>query len=316
MELSAEEKAEGQEVATGTSLIGEKASGQITIYNRTSSPASFDQGLRVIGPGKLAFVLLEEASIASKTPDLVSGVDRWGEKEVKVEAVGIGSEYNLAGESIFNIEEESGDEYLVKNKEAFTGGNSREVNAVSEEDLERLREDLAAGLQEKVEKELGKKAKGTQQLISETVSVETVSFSTSKEAGEEGEDFTGELTLKAMGLVINQNDLAVFAKEELADQAPADFELDEEGIEVEFAPVEEGDEGWLGKITVKGKFYPQLDADLLISSLKGKQKGKLLEIVKKQPRVYRYELKTAISPLSFFPILPLNEGKIRVRVER
>ncbi len=316
VELSVEESAEGQEVATGTSLIGEKAGGKVTIYNRTSDSVSFAQGAKIIGPSKLGFILLEEANIASKTPDLVSGVDRWGEKEVGVEAVGIGSEYNLGGETVFTIEEENQGDYLVKNKDSFSGGTSREVNAVSEEDLSRLREDLTSKLQDKVEKELTKKAKNGQQLVSETVSVGTVSFSTSKEAGEEGEDFTGELVLKATGLVIRQEDLAAFAKVELADQAPADYQLDEEGVEIGFVPVEEGDEGWLGKITVKGKFYPQPDTSSLASSLKGKQISKLLEIVKKQPRVYRYELRTSFSPLSFFPILPLKEDKIKISIEK
>lgn len=315
-ELSVEQQTEGQEVATGTSLIGEKSTGQVTIYNRTSEPVSFDQGVKIIGPGSLAFVLLEEAKVASKTPDLVSGVDRWGEKEAGVEAAGIGSEYNLASETVYTIEGENQDDYLVKNKQSFSGGTSREVNAVSEEDVARLKQDLIDKLQKKMEKKLEELTPNDQQLISETIRVETVSFSTSKEIGEEGEDFSGQLILRALGLAINQNDLAAFAKSELASQAPADFQLDQGEVEIEFLPVEEGEDGWLGKITVKGKFYPQLDTSLLVAELKGKPKAKLLEIVKKQPRVYRYELKTSFPLLSFFPWLPLNGDKISVKIEQ
>ena len=315
-ELIVEQEAEGQEAATGTNLIGEKSVGQVVIYNRTSESVSFEQGAKIIGPGNLAFVLLEEAKVASKTPDLVSEIDRWGEKEVGVEAVGIGSEYNLATETVFSIEGESQDDYLVKNKQSFEGGTSREVNAVSEEDVSRLKQDLVDKLQEKVEKEFEKQLPDGQQLVRETIRVETVSFSMSKEIGEEGEDFSGELTLRGSGLVINQNDLAAFAKAKLEDQAPADFQLDQEEVGVEFLPVEEGEDGWLGKITIKGKFYPQIDTGLLIAELKGQPKSKLLEIVKKQPRVYRYELNTSFPPLSFFPLLPLSENKITVKVEQ
>jgi len=315
-ELVVKQEAEGQEVATGTKLIGEKANGKVTVFNRTDRAAFFEQGTKILGPSRLAFVFQEEVKVASKTPDLVSGVDRWGEGEVLAEAAAIGSEYNLAADTIFTVENELENDYLVKNKQALAGGTSREITAVSDEDRMRLKQDLKDKLQKSVEKKLEEKAGSSQKLILETVRIEVVSFSTDKETDEEGDGFGGKLALQASGLAINQPDLAAFARVKLADQAPADYRLDLDSLEVEFLPTQERENGWLGKIRVKGKYYPQLDTEGLVSKLKGKSKSLVSEEVRKQPRVYRYELKTFPEFFSFFPLLPLLESKIKIRVEQ
>ncbi|MFH1602016.1 MAG: hypothetical protein ABIB61_03620 [Candidatus Shapirobacteria bacterium] len=314
-ELSYQEEAEGQEVATGTNLIGERASGKVVIYNRTDKQAGFDQGTKIIGPNDLTFSLLEEAKVASKTPDLVSGVDRWGEKAAAVEALQIGSQYNLASDSLFSIEGEKEGDFLIRNKEALSGGSSREVSAVSPDDLVRLKADLEKKLEAKIERGLAEQVQEGQIFVTETAKTEIISFLADKKEGEEAEDFSGQLALKSSGLAIDQKDLAAFAQSKLAPKVPEGLELSSDELEIKFLPIEETESGFLGKVTIKAKFYPQPDLKALRSDLKGLARSQVLERLKKIPRVYRYELNTPIKLFSSFPWLPLKESNIIVRVE-
>lgn len=63
---------------TGEKTIGDKSKGSITLFNRTDSRKVFPAGTVIIGPGNLKFSLDLETTVASKTPDLSSGVDKWG----------------------------------------------------------------------------------------------------------------------------------------------------------------------------------------------------------------------------------------------
>jgi len=311
-EIVVEEEVEGEEVATGTKLIGEKAKGKVTVFNRTSKAVSFPAGSVIVSSAGLEFVFQSEVKVASKTPDLINGVDRWGEAEVEVEAAQIGTRYNLAKDTIFNIKDQPKGEFLVKNKEAFSGGTSREVSAVGEEDVARLKKALLQKAEKKVAEKLAHQGEEKEKLLEETKRLQTVSFQTTKKIGEEGESFGGKLKLRASVLAINSDNLVALAQKILAPQLPTGYHLEADSIQVEFLPKEEKEGRWTGEIVVQGAFYPQLDTQALARQLRAKPKSRLLEEVKKQPRVYRYELNTSPRLFSFFPLLPYREENISV----
>jgi len=313
--LSERKEITGEEVATGTKTVGEKAKGEVTVYNRTGKNATFPKGTVIIGPGDLKFIFQEEVKIASKTPDLTSGVDKWGEAEVPVEAEKVGADYNLAAGSVFRIEGVSTDEFLVKNKKEFSGGMSREITAVDQEDINRLKTSLKEKLEDQLKQALKEKT-GERKLLEETVKLKEVSFSTDKKAGEEGESFSGKLVMEITALALPKEALATLARKILVSKAPADFQLDSESIQVSFVPYQEEKEKWQGKIVVQADFYPRLDLQSLVNRLRGKPKRKILEIVKSQPRVYRYRLQITPSLMRFFPLLPLRKEQITISLEK
>jgi len=314
-ELSAEGEVSGEEVATGTRIIGEKAKGAVTVYNRTDDQASFAKGTVVAGPDGLEFIFSDEIKVASKTPDLTSGVDRWGEGEIQVEAAKVGADYNLAKDSIFTIEGKSEKEFLVKNKNSFEGGMSREVTAISENDVQRLKKTLTEQIREKMEDKLVKEKEEGEELLKETVETEIVSFSTDRSADEEGEMVSGSLKMSISGIAIKQENLVIFAREILTSQSPEDYQFDPQSVRVEFLPEEEKEGQWSGQLTVKGNFYPSIDTEQLVNQLRGRSKSLLLEKIKKQPRVYRYELKTFPAVFDFFPLLPYRKENITISLE-
>lgn len=298
--------------ATGSKLIGEKANGKVLVYNRTSEEGVFESQTVVLGPGGLEFFFKEEVRVASKTPDLVSGVDRWGEVEAEVVAADIGSQYNLAKDSLFTIKGHSSDSFLVKNKEDFSGGTSREVGAISQDDLNRAESQLKEKLKTKAEKELSKKIAEGEKTIKETMVVKTVSFESDKKAGSEGESFEASLVMEASILVFSGADIDQFASKLLKEETPEGFELQTQSIAFDFAPTEKKNDFWTGELTVEAKAYPKLDLEAVRKSIAGKKKETAIKKIRELPRVYRHSIDFQPGFLTFWPWLPYRSENINM----
>jgi len=310
--LSARAEKSFSAVATGTKLIGEKATGKVTVYNRTDETATFAKGDALLGPGGLEFIFENEVKVASKTPDLASGVDRWGESEAGVAAADIGSRYNLAKGTVFTIKGSSGDLYLVKNKNDFSGGTSREIGAVSQQDLDKAKEKLTEQLRAVVEKDLQDKVEGSDRLIKETVVFKTISFETDQEAGAESSSFKAVLEMEASGLVFSDEKVNQLAQRLLGSKVPAGFTLRQGAVEFDFTPIESTKGKWEGRLVIKAKALPELDLDRLRADIKGKIKDKAGEKIKAYPRVYRYLLTVEPSWLRFWPLISWREKNINI----
>lgn len=308
-----EKSAEGK--ATGTSLIGEKAKGKVVVYNRTGKEKVFPRGTVILGPEKLEFIFQEEVKVASKTPDLASGVDRWGEGEVRVVAQDIGSRYNLAGGTIFTIKGYSADDFLVKNKEEFSGGTSREVTAVSQKDIDDLRKKLEEELKKKAEEELVRKKSGEEKVIEGSFSLDSLSFESDKKAGQEGERFKGTLSMRASLLVLSSSTTDQLIDQLFKEELGEEWVFNPEGVKISFSPLKKGDGFWQGELTVQAKAYPSLNEGELKKRIKGRSKKEGEKILRDISRVYRYSLVNNPSWLSFWPWLPWREENINILIK-
>jgi len=91
---------------SGKQEVGNKAQGQVTIYNSNlSSAETLPQGTLIVSPNNLKFVLEDEVKVASATGDASSSQPATAKATVVAE--GIGEEYNLAANTKFPIEGKS-----------------------------------------------------------------------------------------------------------------------------------------------------------------------------------------------------------------
>jgi len=313
--IEAEKEDSGSVMATGSKLIGEKAVGEVTVYNRTDNRAVFEKGAVVTSLGGLEFILQEEVKIASKTPDLVSGVDRWGEAEVPLTASEIGSDYNLAKDTSFTIDDQPESLYLVKNKQDFSGGTSREILAVSEADYDSLKKELVSKLEEEVKSDLLSQIVDNDLAVEETLAVETVSFDTDSEIGDESDSLQGTLKVRASILVFSKSDLAFFADEVLRKKLDSGLKIDPDSFSFSFNPEQSEAGAWAGDFEVKAKAYPNIDTDGLRETIKGKTKKLAKEKLKLFPRVYRFQIGNRPSFLRFWPLVSFSSDNILISVE-
>ena len=190
--------------STGTTLLGDKARGEVTIYNKTTKQTSLTKGT-VINSGIIKFSIDDEIKIASAS-ETGEGIT-FGKATVKVTAAAIGSESNLGANSNFTLSEFNESNLSAKNNLPLSGGTSREITTVSEEDQNTLEEDLTAQLIKEAKQKILTEIKINDKLLDSPVSTSVSSKKFSQEVGSEAKELSLELTLKIEGYVYNKDEL-------------------------------------------------------------------------------------------------------------
>lgn len=145
-------------VTSSKKKIGDAAAGQVTVFNKTATPKTFVTGTQIVGPQNLRFVFLEQVTVASRSASL-EGIT-FGKSKVRVEAADIGEEGNLPAGTDFNFSDFDSSSYSAHSEEAFSGGQSKDINIVAEEDRQRLEQELLKELREQAKSELTQLALG------------------------------------------------------------------------------------------------------------------------------------------------------------
>ncbi len=316
-EVSVEKSGSKAKKATGEKMIGEKAKGEVNIFNRTSERAEFEAGTSLFGPENLEFVLDNDVSVASKTADLETGVDRWGETTVSVTAGNIGPDYNLAANTTFTVGDYSDEDYLARNPEAMSGGTSREIRVVSETDRQQLKEDLIEDLKSQAEEELKSKLADSK-IIEGSFQSTTVEEVFSAEEGAEVEEVSLDLTINLTAAKINHQRLIEIAGKVLGEKTEEGYQLKEESLtaKLDVDENEDGEEKITGKLELKGKVYPEIDVENLKNEIVRKKEMFAKELIRETyPRIYRHEVIYQFPLMKFFGYLPSRPENIIIKVE-
>ncbi|MCL5093884.1 MAG: hypothetical protein M1355_02040 [Patescibacteria group bacterium] len=206
--------------STGTKNIGTKATGIINVRNSFSTtPQTLVAGTR-FQTGNLIFRSTANVDVPGYT-DPGGGIVP-GSMNVSIEADDVGSQYNV-GPSAFTIPAFSGtakqDKITGVSSQAMSGGESREVKIVIQEDFDKARESYSNEAKEKVKKELKEKIKKDYSLPDEATEIVITDASSSPGIGAEGEQFTLTLKIEAMGLSYKESELREAYKKKLNDEA-------------------------------------------------------------------------------------------------
>ncbi|MEK7182565.1 MAG: hypothetical protein AAB694_00190 [Patescibacteria group bacterium] len=295
---------------SGSKTVGDRAKGEVTVFNNTSQTRTFAEGTVVTGPNGLKFTLDSAVGVASE-----SGAPEYkpGEAKVAVTASDIGAEYNLEQGSIFSVANFATSSFSARNGSAFTGGSSREVPAVSKGDQERLEKELTAELREKAASQITQALGADETVIAESVTLRVTKREFSATEGSEAQ--TLRLTLTGVGeaLVIAKGDLTAALLAVLKDKVPAGFSLNEDQLSARITPPsneEDGQERDKGIVrfetTVTANLLPVIDASSLARTLRGKSLGGAREQLTLIPGFSR-------SSVKFSPSFPLLTARLPQR---
>lgn len=177
--------------ATGTRLVGDKAKGNVTIFNATSSNKSFPEGTVLTYQNK-KFSLNESITIASSSGSASS--PQPGKGTVAVTAEQIGADSNIPAKSELGVANFDKVTYVAVNDDAFSGGSSREVQVVSKEDQTSLRKALLATLRTEAAEALTQEQE-PQTFIIPLDSVEVTEEKYSSEIGKEAQTLELSMTV-------------------------------------------------------------------------------------------------------------------------
>jgi hypothetical protein len=209
-------------------LVGESAKGTVVILNKTTASKTFDAGTSLTS-GSLAFELDDEVTVASAS-DQGDSLD-YGKADANVAATEIGADGNLSKDTALTIANFSTNTYAASVKDGLSGGSSREVRVVADEDRENLLATLTSKLQDDATKQFADKS-GDGTYYALTASTDVVEASFDGEAGEEADQLTLDLTLTTSAVKYRSEDLRPLLAEALKDDIPEGFELIDEEPEL------------------------------------------------------------------------------------
>lgn len=291
-----------QKDTSGEALVGDKATGEVTIFNKTSKSKTFSSGTTLIGTGDLKFELDENVTIASQSAS-DSGIT-FGKTKVKATAVSVGTQSNISNNTTLSIKGFDTSDYSAKAAVDFSGGSSKQVRSVSQDDRDDLLEELTKKLEEKAAKQLEDKIDFDETLISLGFEQEEINKKYTKAIDEEADSVSLTLKLRLTTLKFKTEEALNLVKEDVDSQAPENFvsQGKETVVEILESQVEDGEAQV--EAVLRTKLIPNLDEEEIKSNLKGKKPEATESYLKSLPNFSKVDID--ISPklpqsLSVFP---------------
>lgn len=302
---------EGDEVkkATGTEETGEKAKGEVTVYNKSESRKTFPKGTVLVGPNNLTFTLTDEIVVASTSSFSTSFSNAKG----KVESSEFGKEYNLPSNTNFSFENTSTSEVFAKNDSAFSGGSSREITVVSAEDLQLLESALVSKLTADAKQKAASDKDPEEEVLEDPMDFTFDKKTFSKKVGDEASEvrLAGSITFEVG--VYKRSDLLSFAREASRDEA-GEGEFSEKDSEVSVKDIETDDSETSATFVFSSVYLPKIETADLAGKIAGKNSDSTYQILDMNG-VSDIDVEFTRS-IPFLPkILPFNKNNIKVKLQ-
>jgi len=267
---------------TGIKEVGEKAEGEIKIFNKTSDKIKLSKGKKITyistKDENLKYEIIEDIEIDAQTEvsstdasNVTTVVKTPGEKNVKIKAIEIGENYNLEKEKQFQVEGYDTDKLIAENSDKIKGGTLEEINIVTQKDIDQLKRELEIFMQNKVKDSLQKKTVNGQELPETSIVYEVSSAKFDKALDAEGDELTLTMTTKGTGLAYSKDDLDKIVSELISKVVPEEYDLDQADPQYEVAVLQADDPSTTLKLQVKlhSSITPKIDEEKLKSDLAG-----------------------------------------------
>lgn len=306
-ELAVQVDGKEEQSTTGKKETGDKAKGEVTVYNKTEESKTFEKGVIVIGANNLEFSLLEDVKVASTS----SFSTTFSNAKGKVEALKFGKEYNLPSGTNFQIKGQSTSDFFGKNDSAFAGGTKKEITVVSEDDISSLQSKVISTLSKKAQNDIASKIGQDSQILATPLDYSFDEKSFSKKAGDAADavSLTATITYK-MGSY-KKSDLIILAKDITGRDAPANYVYSGKDSEIKVEDIVDNEANFNGKIVFSSVFLPQINNEGIGNKVSGKSVQKAQELIESDGVASVTIIFTRSLP--FFPnILPFNKKNIEV----
>lgn len=316
LEISSEVSGKKTVDVKGKKTIGEKATGEIVIYNGSDKTKTFSKKTVILAADGLRFVLFSDVSVPAKTVDINASppVEKWGEVKTRAEAVDIGTQYNIGANSVLKLESlpASGSSVLIRNSSAFSGGSSREISAVSKEDRDLLQKSLLAELGAKAETEIKDKI-STGFILPGSLGLESKTDQFNFEVGDEADQLSLEQKAVFTAVYFKEEDLAVLTEKTFESLVPEGFDKKfiNETKEVILADKKKN----LFKAKINRDYYPKIDNQEIARKLVAKPISKTKNIIEGQHFIEGYEVTITPKILSHLKFFPINGKNIIVSLK-
>ena len=309
--LEQEASGEQSQETTGKKDTGQKATGTVTIFNKSESSKQLEKGSTITSSNNLEFTLNDSVSIASTSSFATS----FQSAQVKVSASSFGKEYNLPSQTNFTIKGQSTSDVFGRNDSAFAGGTKEEIQVVAKKDLQSLETSVVSRLFDKAKGE----AEGS---LSEKDAM--VPMYLSYDFKEKKFDRKENDTAKTLKLVASvAYTLGVYNKEELlkfissSDEfdVPKEFKLSDSESTIKISDIKQDGKDLSAKLSYNAIFKQKKKKKSVPSIVSGKGSKEAIDKLKQTPGISDASIQFE-NVIPFLPqIVPLNTGNISIEVK-
>lgn len=282
--------------ATGTAIVGDKATGKITF---AALNKSCDKGARFKEDDSGLIFLTVSAF------DIPAGDNQ--EKDVISEKIGV--QYNLDAGKNFTMLSGCSGEVLGIDSTAFEGGNSEEVTIATVADQSKLLTDLQKELVSKAKETIHAQSGIDEVVVDKAVKVEILTQTYSHEVGEQAETISLTLEIKLTTITYKGADIQEFISQALSTIIPAEFTLFPGETEVEALNPKLKEKQLTFTAKISAQVIYKIDEQKIKEDLAGRNPQSAQDYLSSLSEVTSFELK-------LWPNLPASLQRVPRNIER
>ncbi len=329
LEVLVEEKLSAP--TTGEKIVGEKATGTITIFNKTDTEKKFKKGTDIIYEDdkdkEYIYEITKDVTVPPREeqapdpedPDTITYIK--GKADVEVEASVVGEKYNLDAGETLSVEDQKTTAFDAEIKEDIEGGKEEKIKVVAQKDIDDLKAKILENAKEKAIRALESAVAGDKKKISGSESVIATKESLSHVLDAETEELTLEQTYSAKGLLYKPSELDAAIDKMVVDLVPENYVLStkERVLNVEVlgntdSTVLSDSEADL-QVTLKTYVVSDISEDTVKDAVLGKNVAEAQKYVGGIRNIKTYEF--SIKPrYPFFDSVPKDKSRINIVIER
>lgn len=226
---------------TGTTEKGDPGKGNITIYNKTAKPQTFDQGslLYLAGQPSKKVKLDQKVKVASQSSqtdanEITTLVP--GTAEAKAETIFWGQEANLKKGTELFFSKFDKSRFKAKISQDFSGGKKYQVQSVSQDDIDKLNQEIKSQIDQDLNTLLASKLQADEKIIKSSLQTTPLENKLSSQLDQPAEKVSLKSKVKASVLVYKQQEVKKLIDQLIKTTIPDGFLVDDKNIKWNFQP--------------------------------------------------------------------------------
>jgi len=298
---------------TGSKTVGEKAKGEIIVYNKLSQVQNIPKGAILTDSSGKKFELTTSVSVASASSNLEQGVITLGQTKTAILATDIGSEYNINKDVQLKFKDFADTIVIAKTNANFTGGSKEQIKAVSEKDKTEVQSKINQEIDKNIETKINTELKDVAGIIKETIQSKKNTLDLNREVGEQADELTGTITASVSVFSLTDDIKTKLINQFLSNEPNfSDTTFDSDKFSLSFKVNKIDTDKASGELTISGQSTPKIDIASLRKSLVGKTNSNAQNIIKKTIlRAYNFHINNNFP----FGILPFRKENINIEIK-
>lgn len=301
---------------TGRKTTGEKAQGEIALYNKQEKIITLSSKSILTDPSGKKFELATSVSVPPSNYNLEQGILTLGQAKAVAIAADIGPEFNI-GKDVKISSKDYSDVLIVRTTRDFTGGSRREVNVVSQTDKTNLANQIKQSFQSQLDDIIKQKFGNTNGLIKGSLRSEIGRIDYQREISEEVDQLEASAEAQISVFVLNPSLNGDIIKSFLSDdESFAQSSYDPDKFQINFQIDRFEKESAAATLKIQGTTLPRIDTDNLRRQLAGKSRHTASKIIRNfHSRLYDFHLNTNFQFLGKINPLPFRFQRISIELK-